>query len=500
MKRLIILFLAIVLCGSALAYDFKVPVKGYTLYFTIIDEDEKAVEITSPMPDGNYRWMGYTVPGGILDIPAEVEYEGVRYTVVSVGERAFSGVVEITGLIIPNTVTDIGPYAFSYCTSLSGTVTIGEEVISIGRSAFYGCGSITALAFNAVNCESMGGTRSGTVFGNCRSLSKITFGSHVKRIPDYAFAGMDALKFEWNMPHDLEYIGEYAFAYCNSIYGTLRLPDGVKKVGAYAFAQCHSMRQLEIPARIQNIDQRAFYQCVNLAQIKVFAMVPPKIGADAFLGIGGAILNVPCISVDRYRQASEWNRIYNIKAMEPCTLDIYVSVSNPEAGFIIGDGNYRVGDTATLVAVCRAGYGFKGWSDGNTDNPRRVRVEDTVSYVAVMQESEVIHEVEYVHDTTYMDGIEVVYEYYEVNDVAEPIASQDEVIYNSDKRRLDVPVDKKDLVGVALYNDAGVCVLTGKPRHGHINMRRFPSGYYVVRVSTVDNEQILRFFHNKNKQ
>lgn len=483
----------------AWAYDFKVTHRGYTLYFSIIDDDENVVEATSPLSDGNYRWMGYTVPGGLLEIPAEVEYEGVRYTVVSIAERAFSGIAEITGLLLPNTITDIGPYAFSYCTALTGTVTIGEDVVSIGRSAFYGCGGITAVNFNAVNCESMGGTRSGTVFGNCRALTKINFGSRVQRIPDYAFAGMDALLFEWNMPKDLVYIGEYAFAYCNSIYGSLRLPDGVKRVGAYAFAQCHSMRQLEIPSRIEYIDQRAFYQCVNLSQIKVYAMVPPAIGADAFLGVGGAVLHVPCISVDRYRQAQEWGRIYNIKAMEPCTLDVYASVSNPAAGVVIGDGNYRVGDTATLVAVCRAGYGFKGWSDGNTDNPRRVRVEDTISYVAVMQEAEVIHEVEYVHDTTYMDGIEVVYEYYEINDVAEPITSQDEITYNTAKRRVEIPIDKPSIVGVALYNDAGVCLFTGKPRHGYVNMRRFPSGYYVIRVSTVDDEVILRFFHKKNK-
>ena len=500
MKRLLILLLAIgVTCGTW-AFDFKVQYRGSTLYFTVIDEDDNSVEIVAPLADGNYRWMGYTVPSGVLDIPAEVEYEGVRYSVVSVGERAFSGIAEITGVILPPTITDIGPYAFSYCTSINGTLTIGEGVIAIGRSAFYGCGSITSVVFNAVNCESMGGTRSGTVFGNCRSLKKITFGSHVKRIPDYAFAGMDGLRFEWSLPRDLEYIGEYAFAYCNGISGTLRIPDGVKKIGAYAFAQCHAMRQLEIPARIKNIEQRAFYQCVNLNQIKVFSIVPPTIGTDAFLGVGGgAVMYVPCISVDRYREASEWNKIRTVKAMEPCTLDVYATVSNPAAGSILGVGNYRVGDTATLVAVCRSGYGFKGWSDGNTDNPRRVPVVDTTSYVAIMQEAEIIHEVEYVHDTTYMDGVEVIYEYYEINDVAEPISSQKEINYNSAKRRVEIPLDKPDILGIALYTDAGVCVYTGKPRRSYINMRRFPSGYYVIRVSTIDDELIYRFFHKKNK-
>ena len=501
MKRLLAFLLLVAAIGQAWAYDFKVSHRGYSLYFTIIDSDERAVEVTSPMNEGTYRWMGYAVPGGVLDIPAEVEYEGVRYTVVSVGERAFSGVAEITGVNLPNTITDIGAYAFSYCTSITGVLTIGEEIMSIGRSAFYGCGNITAVVFNAVSCESMGGSRSNTVFGNCRSLNKVTFGPKVRRIPDYAFAGMDGLKCEWNMPRDLEYIGEYAFAYCNSIYGELRLPSGVKRVGQYAFAQCHSLRRVEIPSRIARIEQRAFYQCVNLSQLTVYAMVPPAIGVDAFTGISGAAtMYVPCISTDRYRVADEWNRIRNIRALEPCTLDVLASVQDPEAGIVLGEGKYRVGDTATLVAVCHAGYGFKGWTDGNTDNPRRVAVNDTTSYVAVIQAADVIHEVEYVHDTTYMDGIEVVYEYYEINDVAEPISSQEEVQYNRAKRRLELPFDKSDILGVALYNDAGVCVLTGKPRSSHINMRRFPTGYYVVRISTVDNEQILRFFHNKNKQ
>ena len=501
MKRLLALLLLTATIGQVWAYDFKVSHRGCTLYFTIIDKDERAVEVTSPLTDGTNRWMGYPVPGGVLDLPAEVEYEGVRYTVVSVGERAFSGIVEITGLILPNTVTDIGAYAFSYCTALSGVLTIGEEVMSIGRSAFYGCGNLTSVVFNAVACESMGGSRSSTVFGNCRSLTKVTFGPKVRRIPDYAFVGMDGLRCEWNMPRDLEYIGEYAFAYCNSIYGDLRLPSGVKRVGQYAFAQCHSLRRVEIPARIAHIEPRAFYQCVNLTRLTVFAMVPPALGADALTGVSaGAVMYVPCISTDRYRAADGWNSIRNIRALEPCTLDLFASVQDPETGIVLGEGNYRIGDTATLVAVCRAGYGFKEWTDGNTDNPRRVAVNDTTSYVAVIQAADVIHEVEYVHDTTYMDGIEVVYEYYEINDVAEPISSQQEIQYNREKRRLEVPFDKDDIISVALYNDAGVCVLTGKPRWGYINMRRFPTGYYVVRISTVDDELILRFFHNKNKQ
>ena len=116
-----------------------------------------------------------------------------------------------------------------------------------------------------------------------------------------------------------------------------------------------------------------------------------------------------------------------------------------------------------------------------------------------MQQAEVIREVEYVHDTTYMDGVEVIYEYYEIGDVAEPLSEQDEIVYDKKSRRIVVPIEKREILGVALYNDAGQCVSTGKPRRGYINMRRFPTGYYIVRISTPDDERMLRFFHNKNR-
>lgn len=482
------------------AYDFKVQVRNYALYFTVIDEDGKSVEVTAPLDEGNNMWSGFETPSGVLDIPAEVDNDGITYTVTAVADRAFMGCANITGIILPPTVAEIGAYAFSHCTGVTGVVAIGDEVVSIGRSAFYGCSNITTLNFNAVNCEFMGGSRSNTVFGNCRLLTRIVFGPKVRQIPDFAFAGMNMLKFEWNLPQSLEYVGEYAFAYCTSITGTLTLPNGLKSIGQYAFAQCHATKGVVIPARIESIGQRAFHQCVNVASVTTYAIVPPAIETDAFAEIkAGAVLNVPCVSVDRYRQAEGWGRIPTVNALKPCKLDVAARVENPESGIIMGAGNYRIGDTATLVAVCHAGYGFVGWSDGCTDNPRRVVVMDTTSYVAIIRQTEVVHEVEYVHDTTYMDGIEVVYETYEANDVAEPIASQEAVRYNREKRSLEVGIDRKDIVSLSLYNDAGQCVYTGRPLWGHIRMRRYPTGYYIIRVTTIDEEKYLRFFHMKNK-
>lgn len=485
----------------AWAFDFEVPqTAGYSLYFNVLDDEDNAVEVTCPVPTSNYGWTGRRAPAGVVEIPAQVVSSGITYTVVAIGERAFSGCADITGVNIPSTVVEIGAYAFNQCSGIRGVMTIGENIINIGRSAFYGCSGITKVQFNAEACESMGGSKSATAFGNCRSLTVIAFGPKVKYIPDYAFYGMDLLQCEWQMPQSLERVGEYAFAYCYSIYGRLALPESVRQIATNAFAQCHSLHQLVLPSRLTRIERRAFYQCINLREITVQALTPPVLDGEVFGGVKRMIpLHVPCISADRYAKADEWSTFLNRITGEPCKLPIATAASDPQGGSVTGAGTYRIGDRAILTAIVKAGYSFKGWKDGNTDNPRQVTVTDTATYIAIFDKTEVVHEVQYVHDTVYMDGVEVMYEYYEIGDMAEPLDSQDEIVYNRQRRRIEVPIDKRDIIGVALYNDAGVCVTTGKPRNGHINMRRFPSGYYIVRISTPDDERMLRFFHNKNK-
>lgn len=51
-------------------------------------------------------------------------------------------------------------------------------------------------------------------------------------------------------------------------------------------------------------------------------------------------------------------------------------------GTVTGANDYKFGSTATLEATANTGYKFSGWSDGNTDNPRTVTVEDNVTYTA----------------------------------------------------------------------------------------------------------------------
>lgn len=67
-------------------------------------------------------------------------------------------------------------------------------------------------------------------------------------------------------------------------------------------------------------------------------------------------------------------------------------VVNVEGDFD-GNGTFRYGDTATLIATAKTGYFFSHWNDGNTDNPRIIVVTSDISMSAFFNSKESIDDV-----------------------------------------------------------------------------------------------------------
>ena len=136
----------------------------------------------------------------------------------------------LPNIAIPDSVTDIGDYAFEYCCSLSNMV-IPNSVTSIGDYAFYGC----------------------------RSLSNIVIPDSVTKIGDYAFSVCSSLS-KIAIPDSVTDIGDYAFEYCSSL-SNIVIPNSVTSIGAYAFYGCRSLSKIVIPDSVTTIGYGAFSGC-----------------------------------------------------------------------------------------------------------------------------------------------------------------------------------------------------------------------------------------------
>ena len=117
-----------------------------------------------------------------VNIPSLITYDSVTYKVTSIGGHAFWH-ASLTSITIPNSVTNIGNYAFYYCQSMISCI-VPDKIKSIGQYTFAGCSKLQSITFS----DSL------TYIGNwsfdkCTSLQKITIGNGLETIDSYAFDG-----------------------------------------------------------------------------------------------------------------------------------------------------------------------------------------------------------------------------------------------------------------------------------------------------------------------
>jgi len=113
MKRLLSLFLCLMMAMLSFAHDFEVVnANGKTIYYNITSSSDLTVAVTYKGTSSSQYSYEYT---GNVTIPATVIYSGKTYSVTSIGSDAFYECSDLTSITIPNIVTSIGSRAFSGC-------------------------------------------------------------------------------------------------------------------------------------------------------------------------------------------------------------------------------------------------------------------------------------------------------------------------------------------------------------------------------------------------
>lgn len=238
----------------ASAYDIAVENDdGVIIYYNLIPKGNMA-EVT-------YMNSSYNSYSGPVTIPDKFTYDGVEYTVTSIGDKAFYRCTSLISVTIPNSVTTLGICAFQGCIGLT-SVTIPNSVATIGDAAFYQCTGLTSVTIgNSVT------TIGNNAFQYCTGLTSVTIPSSVITIGDYAFDECSGLT-SVTIPNSVTTIGNSAFYGCGSLT-SVTIPNSVTYIGNYAFGECTGLTSVTIGNSVTIIGWNAFSHCIGLTSVTI---------------------------------------------------------------------------------------------------------------------------------------------------------------------------------------------------------------------------------------
>ena len=191
----------------------------------------------------------------------------VKDGVQNIAYRAFANCENLTQIILPESVTQIGEGAFGWCSKLE-SVNIPAGVRSLGGKGGY-------------------------MFKECFSLKSITIPYGVTEIPDSSFLECTALEYVI-LPETVTNIGFEAFAYCENLKSidlshvtniaeaafvgcksldNIVLAEGLTVLRNSVFSGCSSLTNINIPSTVTKIQFNAFWNCTSLEELRIPAGV-----------------------------------------------------------------------------------------------------------------------------------------------------------------------------------------------------------------------------------
>lgn len=169
--------------------------------------------------------------------------------VTKIGERAFSGCIGLKEIILPQSLTEIGEYAFNK-TALA-SITLPQSIDKVGNGWFLGCKYLETVNFDG-KIKEIGES----AFSGCISLKSFEIPSSVVSIGNFAFLGCTSLK-NIEIPSSVVSIGNSAFRGCSALSEVL-FNEGLKTIGESAFRACKCLSSVQWPLSLEEIGASAF--------------------------------------------------------------------------------------------------------------------------------------------------------------------------------------------------------------------------------------------------
>ena len=278
----------------------------------------------------------------------------IQQNVTSIGDRAFDGCSALTTLSLGEKIKTIGNYAFENCTSLTG-VTIPQSVTSIGYYAFEGCTHLNPLTIKGP-ITSMGNY----AFAGSTYLTSLTLYDDIQTIGNFAFLGSTSLKTV-TLPKNLTSIGEYAFANCSELE-SITIPEKVKTINPKTFADCSKLEYIILPAGLTTFAdslENCRPECViysNKDKVAVHGQFGDKLAGHKLLGLCHVTFDA---------NGGKLNNSAEVPVYE--TEKITATMAN----------DLKATDLDAINHPTRAGYKFTGWYTEDGKDSKLFNVKDT---------------------------------------------------------------------------------------------------------------------------
>ena len=219
----------------------------------------------------------------------------------TIGNGAFWECVNLDSITIPNGVF-VGDNAFNRCSSLR-YVKLPENVSSMGKTPFMLCTSLDSIRIpNGIK------TLSGT-FISCSSLQYVEIPNSVTSFDSYVFKGCESLS-SIDIPSSVISIAQEAFAQCTSL-DSITIPNSVTSIGNGAFKDCTALKSVKLSNQLTSLSDNLFQNCTSLASITIPEGVT-TIGQYAFTECQRlATVIIPKSVTDIY-----WQAFYNCMGIE----------------------------------------------------------------------------------------------------------------------------------------------------------------------------------------
>lgn len=194
----------------------------------------------------------------ILQRAKDVEIIHVPLGVEVIQKNAFEHLQQLKEVILPNSLKEIGSWAFSF--SSIEKIVIPSSVEKIGENCFFFCKNLKDVEIqHGIKRLGFG------MFADCDSLKNIVLPSSMISVPNDCFNGCTCLQ-NISLPENLKYIGDDAFCSCHSL-SEIKIPDSVTNIGIEAFRECYELKSVVIPHKVVGLSEYLFYDDYQLKEV-----------------------------------------------------------------------------------------------------------------------------------------------------------------------------------------------------------------------------------------